>query len=1039
MSTLITRLSSNGTLFTTGSFDEVTNNLINGAIAYWKLNDSSWTDSTGNGNTLTNVGGTVTNSSGIITNGAMLSGSYLRNTDIRVSLPLTVSGWFKVNAWPDNYPYASPIIALQNSNSTPQSGGDYQLSLNIGNRAYGQPLGLVACFCNGWVASDYNSTNPITNQWTFFSFSVDSSGNEILYINNKKYTGNTGTNSPEGTNPVSSWKATSFNRITIGTDGFSPYPWSSSYKLEVDEVGIWNRVLTDLEIQTIYNSGIGKTYPFSTSSLISYTPNKLLLQNSFFDEVTNNTSTLKNGVVAYWNFDEVNGIRYDTTGNGYNLSATNSVMSVSGVLTNAVYLSSVPWTTEYQKSGPWLRTITTGPVVSGTAITISAWIKTTDTDGFIVNSVTASKWTGGGYQFNVTGGKLEFGLFDGKGDSPSPGKYYNLIGTKSINDNVWYHVAGTFANGKMCTYVNGVLDASTPSFTALTTFGGDGSNTTGIGNNADITYSSGVYTGSIDETGIWNRALTSSEIFALYNNGNALKYPFTKNTLLNGALAYWSLDNSSWTDTTNNNNSLSAIGTPTLITGINGNAVELNNSSVNYFRIPKGVMDIGAKQKTINFWFRIPTSQPNIFKWFFADGTNADYQEMFIALGDTTQALAVAFNTNSHTGAPWSYAINTSFVPAIGTWYMATVSFTGSSCKIYVNGSLISTTPYTGALNASNTSYYLGHFVPHGGDNNTIDFDEIGIWNRDLNISEILALYNNGSATKYPFTIPALSQTSNSLLVSNYFDEVKFLQLTQPTQINDLFLWNDAADYSTLVFADNSTTMLSAWKDKSGYGRDFIQDGTYSPGGSNNYPRYLTPSRSQSTLKCVALSATAPYNDTNALFFVNTKSTDFDAVSGTFTCFVVAKNNNQSRGIVVLSKAGNTDPRRILDITVGYDYSLLSSSAQGHGDAAGADFTIVSPFNTNIYTYRWDSFSSFSAFQNGRKLPTRIIGTPAFGTNPNPLSLGLSVGFGGAGQVYHAEATDNAEICEILLYNRTLTDLEASQINQYLFYKWYNN
>ncbi|MEJ2267967.1 MAG: hypothetical protein P8X70_02735 [Nanoarchaeota archaeon] len=32
--------------------------------------------------------------------------------------------------------------------------------------------------------------------------------------------------------------------------------------------------------------------------------------------------------------------------------------------------------------------------------------------------------------------------------------------------------------------------------------------------------------GIIDECGIWNRSITDSEIYALYNSGNGLTYPF---------------------------------------------------------------------------------------------------------------------------------------------------------------------------------------------------------------------------------------------------------------------------------------------------------------------------------------------------------------------------------------------------------------------------------------------------------------------------------------------------------------------------------
>lgn len=258
-----------------------------------------------------------------------------------------------------------------------------------------------------------------------------------------------------------------------------------------------------------------------------------------------------------------------------------------------------------------------------------------------------------------------------------------------------------------------------------------------------------------------------------------------------------------------------------------------------------------------------------------------------------------------------------------------------------------------------------------------------------------------------------------------------------PASLSGLFLWVDAADFSTLGFLGSSTTTLSAWNDKSGANRNFIQDGvTYTTG--NSYPRYLTSAQSRSTRNCIALSSVSQYFDPNALFFVNNRSADFNAVSGTYTLFVVAKNNNTTNGITVISKSGPTTPRRILDLKLGHNTNSVADIGQGP-DGSGAAFTITSPISTNAYTYRWNSTASFDGFQNGTKIPGSIIGTPIFGINTNPLSLGLSIGFNsqpGFGINYHAESTFNAELHEILLYNRTLTDAEVTRVNNYLISKW---
>ncbi len=253
-----------------------------------------------------------------------------------------------------------------------------------------------------------------------------------------------------------------------------------------------------------------------------------------------------------------------------------------------------------------------------------------------------------------------------------------------------------------------------------------------------------------------------------------------------------------------------------------------------------------------------------------------------------------------------------------------------------------------------------------------------------------------------------------------------------PSQLSSLFLWIDAADYSTLGFRSGSTTQLTAWNDKSGFNRNFIQDGvTYTTG--NSYPRYLTSAQSRSKLNCIALSSVSQYNDANALFFVNNKSTDFNAVSSTYTFFAVAKNNSAINGIAVISKSGNTTLRRMLDLKI--DYGTLSASAGQGNDADGGVFSTTSPLSTNVYAYRWNSPTSFDGFQNGIKMSSSTRGTPIFGVNTNPISLGLSIGFTG-GINYHAESTFNAEICEVILYNRTLSDPEVNQINQYLLSKY---
>ena len=69
--------------------------LKDGILAYWKLDNSSWVDSTGNGYTLVNAGSSdVSTGSGIIGGGAGVNPSaYLYNGDIAVGDSYSVSIW----------------------------------------------------------------------------------------------------------------------------------------------------------------------------------------------------------------------------------------------------------------------------------------------------------------------------------------------------------------------------------------------------------------------------------------------------------------------------------------------------------------------------------------------------------------------------------------------------------------------------------------------------------------------------------------------------------------------------------------------------------------------------------------------------------------------------------------------------------------------------------------------------------------------------------------------------------------------------------
>jgi len=112
--------------------------------------------------------------------------------------------------------------------------------------------------------------------------------------------------------------------------------------------------------------------------------------------------------------------------------------------------------------------------------------------------------------------KLEF-PYTSSGTSPQ------VISDSSVSYNNWYHVVVTISSNTIKLYINNVLKSNVSYTGSLVS----GDNTGYIGTR-DV--SATWFNGYIDELGIWSRALSPTEVTALYNSGAGLQYPFTTNT-----------------------------------------------------------------------------------------------------------------------------------------------------------------------------------------------------------------------------------------------------------------------------------------------------------------------------------------------------------------------------------------------------------------------------------------------------------------------------------------------------------------------------
>ena len=206
--------------------------LTDGLLVYYTL-DTDGTDSLGVNNAAS-YNGALMNSSGKINGCASFDGvnDYMRSNSvlgIASAGTRTMSCWVKVNSWV----HGRVFLTLGTYSSLKYSA----LTTISGNKFFFWGYG-----------ADIASTNTFsTGVWYHVVFTYDGTTGK-LYVN-----GNL-----EGTNTFT--LNTTNTHIKIGSDsGARP---TNCY---VDEVAIWNRVLLDGEIASLYNSGDGLQYPLSVT------------------------------------------------------------------------------------------------------------------------------------------------------------------------------------------------------------------------------------------------------------------------------------------------------------------------------------------------------------------------------------------------------------------------------------------------------------------------------------------------------------------------------------------------------------------------------------------------------------------------------------------------------------------------------------------------------------------------------------------------------------------------------------------------------
>ena len=410
------------------------------------------------------------------------------------------------------------------------------------NQGGGQPLGQVN------VGGERNALGPTLplNAWSHLAATFDGSALR-LYVNGALAS----TTAIAGSIPAST------GPLRIGGNGI----WAEWFEGQIDEVRVYDRALTQAEIQSDMQTPVGGTAPPPADTQPPTSPGSLAASaSSDAVDLTWQASTDNVGVTGYdvhrgaAGFAPTAGnklarvtttayrdsglaagmysykvIAVDAAGNpsapSNEASATVAPAPAPSGLVAAYSFDEGQGTSVVDRSGSSNGGSVTGATWTtagkyGSALSfdgVDDWVTAADSTSLDVSRMTLEAWVrptavGGGWRtalFKEQPGGMVYALYASQGSGASLGQV-NIGGERNAQGpalalNTWSHLAATFDGSALRLYVNGTLASTTavagsiPASTGTLRIGGNG-------------VWGEWFAGQIDEVRVYDRALTASEI-----------------------------------------------------------------------------------------------------------------------------------------------------------------------------------------------------------------------------------------------------------------------------------------------------------------------------------------------------------------------------------------------------------------------------------------------------------------------------------------------------------------------------------------------
>lgn len=623
-------------------------------------------------------------------------------------------------------------VTLTNNNTTPFNGGKFGKAptFNGSSTYFSTATTISSVQAIAFWAKPASTTDNYLNLTGSTVYITSSSGTVSA----------TGVSSPSiyvngvlnGTVSASSWNHIVITSTTsVSASQFEVGRANSSYAAnnsQIDEVRLYNRVLSPADISTLYNFAPGPT--------------------------------------AYWKIDEDSGQTInDSSGNGLSgtLGTDSSVASDDPTWTTGKYGSAL----NLDGSNDFVNITDSANINPVNAITISYWIYPIS----LGTMRPISKDDNGAnreYLFQTTGaGAINFGFWNSGGTLNSANSANGVL-----TANNWYYVSGTYDGTTIKEYINGVLIAST-SWAGQTLK--DGTANLWFGRFAA---SQEQFAGKIDDVKFYNYARTQKQIIEDMNASHP-----APGSPINTPVGYWKFDDGYGNGAAGAHNTGNCGSTcDGTITGMSSPATNtsgwtnsgkmgkalLFDGTNDYVAMPSDVSPLKITDAvTLSAWVNLTSTAAQrdiICKW-----TNTASTSSYCLYTNSSGQLVMGISD----GAAITTTTETTQTLSVGTWYHVVGVYNPSnSVTLYINGIQVkqNTSSIPASLGANTTIVDIGaENVGTNPMNGTID--EAKVYAGALTGSEVLIDMNKNA-----------SQVLGSFTAANN-------TTTTPDTISGLKLW----------------------------------------------------------------------------------------------------------------------------------------------------------------------------------------------------------------------------------------------------------